>query len=234
MAGALQVKLKGSEKLLVAPSLLSADILNLENSIAKLDGAYDWLHLDVMDGHFVPNLSYGPSLLKALRRKYPDAFIDVHIMVEPAESFVPMFLAGRPSLLTVHAEATPHLHRVLQSIKAEGVLAGIAINPATPAESILPVLNLADVVLVMSVNPGFGGQKFIPEVLEKVCRLAELRKERNYDYLIEMDGGLGPENAALAAAHGCDIAVAGNAVFGSPNPAETVRKMKVAGGENNG
>jgi len=231
MAGELQVRLKQNKKLLVAPSLLSADVLNMEKHIGQLEGEEDWFHLDIMDGHFVPNLSYGPSLLKALKQRYTDAFFDVHIMVEPAESFTEMFLAHKPSLLTVHAEATPHLHRVLQGIKAEGVLAGVAINPATPAEVLKPVLHLTDLVLVMSVNPGYGGQKFIPEVLNKVKQLAQWRNENGFDYLIEMDGGLGTQNAALVARAGCDVAVAGNAVFGNENPAEIIRSMRAAAEE---
>jgi len=231
MAGVLQVRLKQNKKLLVAPSLLSADVLNMEKHIGQLEGEEDWFHLDIMDGHFVPNLSYGPSLLKALKQRYPDAFFDVHIMVEPAESFTEMFLAHKPSLLTVHAEATPHLHRVLQGIKAEGVLAGVAINPATPAEVLKPILHLTDLVLVMSVNPGYGGQKFIPEVLNKVKQLAQWRDENGFDYLIEMDGGLGAQNAALVARAGCDVAVAGNAVFGNENPAEVIRSMRAAAEE---
>lgn len=231
MAGELQIKLKQNKKLLVAPSLLSADVLNMEKHIGQLEGEEDWFHLDIMDGHFVPNLSYGPSLLQALKKRYPDAFYDVHIMVEPAESFTKMFLAHKPSLLTVHAEATSHLHRVLQGIKADGVLAGVAINPATPAEVLKPVLHLADLLLVMSVNPGYGGQKFIPEVLNKVKQLAQWRDENGFDYLIEMDGGLGAQNAALVASAGCDVAVAGNAVFGNENPAEVIRSMRAAAEE---
>lgn len=226
MARELQIKLKGSKKLLIAPSLLSADVLNMESHIERLEGEADWLHLDIMDGHFVPNLSYGPALLKALRKKYPNSFIDVHIMVEPAEDFTEMFLAHNPSVLTVHAEATPHIHRVLQSIKSQGVLAGVSINPGTPAEILKPVLGLTDVVLVMSVNPGYGGQKFIPEVLKKVEQLASWREENNFDYLIEMDGGLCVGNAAAVANAGCDVAVAGNAVFGNDKPADVIRAMR--------
>jgi len=231
MAGVLQVKLKKNKKMLIAPSLLSADVLNMEKQIGQLEGEEDWFHLDIMDGHFVPNLSYGPSLLKALKKRYPDAFFDVHIMVDPAESFTGMFLAHKPSVLTIHAEATPHLHRVLQGIKAEGVLAGVAVNPGTTAEVLKPILHLADLVLVMSVNPGYGGQKFIAEVLNKVEQLAQWRQENGFDYLIEMDGGLGPQNVTLAASAGCDVAVAGNSVFGSEKPAEVIRSMRAAAEE---
>lgn len=228
MARELQIKLKGDKKLLVAPSLLSADVLNMESHISKLEGEEDWFHLDIMDGHFVPNLSYGPSLLKALRKRYPDKFIDVHIMVEPAENFTEMFLAHKPDLLTVHCEATKKLEEVLKAIKGQSVLAGVSIKPDTSVDAIKSVLPYTDVVLVMSVYPGYGGQKFIPDVLEKVCELAALRESEGYDYLIEMDGGLGPQNAALIAAHGCDVAVAGNAVFGQPEPAKIIREMKAA------
>lgn len=229
MAGSFQLtKEMEGRSVIISPSLLSADVLNMESDIERIEKEVEWFHLDIMDGHFVPNLSYGPSLLKALRKRYPDKFIDVHIMVEPPEAFTGMFLAERPSVLTVHAEATPHIHRVLQSIRNEGVPAGISINPGTPAELLYPVLHMADLVLIMSVNPGYGGQSFIPETLAKVSALAEWRKENGAGYLIQMDGGLGPDNTELAVRHGCDVIVAGSAIFGKPDPAAVIRQMRLA------
>ncbi len=229
MAGSFQLtKEMEGRSVIISPSLLSADVLNMESDIERIEREVEWFHLDIMDGHFVPNLSYGPSLLKALRKRYPDKFIDVHIMVEPPEAFTGMFLAEKPSVLTVHAEATPHIHRVLQSIRNEGVPAGISINPGTPAELLYPVLHMADLVLIMSVNPGYGGQSFIPETLAKVSALAEWRKENGAGYLIQMDGGLGPDNTELAVRHGCDVIVAGSAIFGKPDPAAVIREMRMA------
>ena len=229
MAGSFQLtKEMEGRSVIISPSLLSADVLNMESDIERIEKEVEWFHLDIMDGHFVPNLSYGPSLLKALRKRYPDKFIDVHIMVEPPEAFTGMFLAERPSVLTVHAEATPHIHRVLQSIRNEGVPSGVSINPGTPVELLYPVLHMADLVLIMSVNPGYGGQSFIPETLAKVSALAQWRKENGAGYLIQMDGGLGPDNTELAVRHGCDVLVAGSAIFGKPDPAAVIRQMRLA------
>lgn len=228
MAGSFQLTgEKEGKSVIISPSLLSADVLNMERDVDRIVNEAEWLHLDIMDGHFVPNLSYGPSLLKALRKKYPDKFIDVHIMVEPPEAFTSMFLAEKPSVLTVHAEATPHIHRVLQSIKNEGVPCGVSINPGTPAELLRPILHMVDLVLIMSVNPGYGGQSFIPETLEKVSALDEWRRQSGAGYLIEMDGGIGPDNTETAVRHGCDVLVAGSAIFGKPDPAAVIREMRL-------
>lgn len=227
MAGSVQLKdLKKGRSALIAASLLSADVLNIESSIEALCGEEDWLHLDIMDGHFVPNLSYGPSLLKALRKRYREAFIDVHIMVKPAENFIDMFLVENPSLLTVHLEATTHIHRVLQKIKKSGTFTGVSISPGTAPELLCPILKMVDLVLIMSVNPGYGGQSFIPEVLDKVEFLSRYRKENDMNFLIEMDGGLGPDNIEKVVAKGCDVVVAGNAIFAQPDPSQVIKTMK--------
>ncbi|MDR1966828.1 MAG: ribulose-phosphate 3-epimerase, partial [Synergistaceae bacterium] len=176
--------LKRGRNVLIAPSILSADPLSVGDSVRALGQEADWIHVDVMDGHFVPNLSYGPSMVGALRRGFEGAFIDVHLMVEPAEAFLDMFIAARPDVLTVHAESAKHAHRALQAIRAEGVLPGISINPGTPLSMIEPVLHMAGLVLVMAVNPGFGGQKFLPEVLPKIAGLVRAREVNSLGFLI--------------------------------------------------
>jgi ribulose-phosphate 3-epimerase len=237
MAGSFQVK-----PLLIAPSILSADPLAIAQSVESLKGDYDWLHVDIMDGHFVPNLSYGPAVVKALRKRWPDSVLDVHLMVEPAEDFLDMFLAAGPDYLTIHQESSKHLHRALSQIRDGGVRPGVVLNPATPVELIRPVLGMVDLVLLMSVNPGFGGQSFIGEVAEKAVTLCQLREAKKLNYLIEMDGGVGAANLKQVRLSGVDVAVMGSAVFNTEAPSETVKKMRriaeeadlsVKGGKNN-
>lgn len=229
MAGPLPVD--NGFRPLIAPSLLSADPLDIAGSVGSLEGEYDWLHMDIMDGHFVPNLSYGPSLVTACRKKWPGAVLDVHLMVMQPENFIESFASAGASILTVHQEATPHTYRVLQKIRSMGCQAGITINPGTPVEFLKPVLHIVDLVLVMSVNPGFGGQEFIPETLEKTRLLCCWREAFGHRFLIEVDGGVGIDNVRQITESGCDVIVAGNSIFSSPDPAGMIRKIRVRGRE---
>ena len=207
-------------KIILAPSLLGADPLNLSADIDAMKNNFDWLHLDIMDAHFVRNLSFGPSFAKALRKKYPDSFIDTHLMTDRLETVLPIFFDSGSSLLTIHSETEPHLlHASLSSIKNAGLKAGLALCPPTSVRQVESVLELADLVLVMSVTPGFGGQKFIASSLEKVRELASLREVRKYDYLIEIDGGINESNITDAVLAGCDAVVMGSAVFKNDDPA---------------
>ena len=207
-------------EIIFAPSLLGADPLNLSANIDAMKNNFDWLHLDIMDAHFVRNLSFGPSFAKALRKKYPEAFIDTHLMTDRLETVLPIFVDSGSSLLTIHAETEPHLlHASLSSIKNAGLKAGIALCPPTGVRQIEPVLELADLVLVMSVTPGFGGQRFIASSLEKVRELVSLREVRKYDYLIEIDGGINESNITDVVLAGCDAVVMGSAVFRNDDPA---------------
>ncbi|GAB4272811.1 MAG: ribulose-phosphate 3-epimerase [Deferrisomatales bacterium] len=212
----------------IAPSILSADFGRLAEEVEALAGAdADWIHVDVMDGRFVPNLTIGPPVVRCVSRvaRLP---LDVHLMIVEPERYVPAFAEAGADLLTVHAEACPHLHRNLQQIRALGKGAGVSLNPATPVEQVLHVLEMVDLVLLMSVNPGFGGQRFLPLVLPKIRALrAEIRR-RGLDVRIQVDGGIVPETAGECFRAGADAFVAGSYVFGSGDYARAVTRLREA------
>lgn len=212
----------------IAPSILSADFSNLEQDILKVEkNGADYIHVDVMDGQFVPNITFGPNIVSAIR-PVTNLPLDVHLMIQEPERFIPDFAKAGSDIITVHAESTVHIHRAMQMIRLEGVKAGVVINPGTPLSVIEHVLPLADLVLIMTVNPGFGGQAFIPECLDKVKQLADWKTEKGYTYEIEIDGGVDDKTAKLCVEAGADVLVAGSYVYNSADVGERIAKLKEA------
>jgi ribulose-phosphate 3-epimerase len=209
----------------IAPSILAADFASLGDAIRTVERAgVSTLHVDVMDGHFVPNISIGVPVVASLR-KATRMTLDVHLMIENPEQYIEAFAKAGADMISVHEEATPHLDRALSMIRENGCRPGAVINPATPVAALSEVLDKVDHVLVMSVNPGFGGQSFIPNAIRKIQELRELRDKHGYNFRIEVDGGIGPENVAEVVRAGAQILVAGTSVFHAPDPAEAVRTM---------
>lgn len=212
----------------IAPSILSADFANLERDIKIVEAAgAEYLHIDVMDGHFVPNITIGAPVVKSLRKISKMGF-DVHLMISKPENYISDFAAAGADIITVHAEAATHLHRLIQMIKKEGCKAAIALNPATPLNVLDYVLEDLDMVLLMSVNPGFGGQKFINNAMDKIKALRDMINQKKLDIDIQVDGGIGLDNIAEVVSCGANVLVAGSAIFNAPDPALAVKKLKEA------
>lgn len=218
-----------ADSVIIAPSLLAADFSNLPRAVRQAEeGGAQWLHLDVMDGHFVPNITFGPLIVAAVR-SLTDLPLDVHLMIAPPEPYLADFARAGADRLTVHAEATPHLHRALQAIGDLGLQAGVALNPATPWSGVRWVLDQVDLVLAMTVNPGFGGQAFLSSVMPKVTAIRDYAAAQGRAVHIQVDGGIDLASAPLAVAAGADVLVAGSAVYGASDPAAAIRALRQVG-----
>jgi ribulose-phosphate 3-epimerase len=216
---------------LIAPSVLAADFTHLADEVKMVnESEADWFHVDVMDGRFVPNISFGMMVIEAIKRLAIKP-LDVHLMIVEPEKYIEQFRAAGADVITVHYEACPHLHRTIEQIKATGAKAGVALNPHTPVSVLEDVLENLDLVCLMSVNPGFGGQKFIYQTLLKTRKLREMCNERNLETFIEIDGGVGLQNAEVLLQAGANVLVAGSSVFAAPNPTEMIARLKSVGAE---
>lgn len=209
----------------LAPSILASDYTKLGEQINECTKAgIQWIHCDIMDGHFVPNISYGPKVVEAAGNS-ADVFLDVHLMIENPDQYIETFADAGADQITVHQETCPHLHRTIQNIHQQGITAGVALNPATSLQSIVPILNLVDLVLLMSVNPGFGGQTFIEETHDRLQQLQNMRDEHGTGFLIEVDGGVNLENIEQVTRSGADVLVAGSAVFKAKNIPKRIENL---------
>jgi len=213
-------------KIKIAPSILSADLLHLEEQIRAVEqNGAGYIHVDIMDGHFVPNITFGPVIVSTLKR-LTVLPLDVHLMILNVDQYIPAFARAGADIITIHQEAGPHLHRSLQLIRDEGRLAGVSINPATSLMVLEPVFSEVDLILLMSVNPGFGGQTYIPAVTQKLRQLSKLKKKGKHKFMIEVDGGINDDTVDEAVSAGAEILVAGNAIFGQKDPGLACRDMK--------